>query len=66
MTYSNITFFIGNGFDMRQGLATGYEDFYENRLKGLSNDQGNFLIRRIKDDEGIGLWADLEFQLGAT
>ena len=25
----NITFFIGNGFDLNLGLKTGYIDFYE-------------------------------------
>ena len=34
----NITFFIGNGFDLNLGLKTGYKSFYEYYTKACPED----------------------------
>lgn len=55
----NITFLIGNGFDLNLGLKTGYKDF----LKEYINEgHDNELSKEIQDN--IDTWADLERQLG--
>lgn len=55
----NITFFIGNGFDLNLGLKTGYRDFLNAYIK---EGHSNALTDSIKKD--IETWADLERQLG--
>lgn len=56
----NITFLIGNGFDINLGLNTRYSDFYPYFLeKSLRT---NMIKAWLKKDEL--LWADLEEQLG--
>lgn len=55
----NITFFIGNGFDLNVGLKTGYKHFYDYLIKKEPN---NKLVKSIKKD--YELWADLELGLG--
>ena len=55
----NITFFVGNGFDINLGLDTRYTDFYPNYLaKGYDD----ILSRAIADN--YDKWADLEIALG--
>ncbi|MBQ7359522.1 MAG: hypothetical protein IJW63_05460 [Lachnospiraceae bacterium] len=56
----NITFFIGNGFDINLGLKTRYENFYP---FFISNAQENNMIRNWIDGNE-SLWADLEEKLG--
>ncbi|WP_312541570.1 AbiH family protein [Enterococcus sp.] len=74
----NITFLLGNGFDIQCGLQTSYINFYEYILKKKYSlelfqemDEKSVLkidnmiyseIYKSKDD--IQTWADLEFQLG--
>ena len=68
----NITFFIGNGFDLNLGLQTTYMDFYKFFEKNAS--ESNFILKCLKMDkeqdevsggEGwIKNWSDLETQLG--
>lgn len=55
----NITFLIGNGFDMNLGLKTGYKDFLSFYL---SEKPSNKLSKAI--DKNIELWSNLEIQLG--
>lgn len=48
-----ITFFIGNGFDLANGLSTSYIDFYnhilkENKEKNILNKE-NIFLKEIKD-----------------
>ncbi len=59
----NITFFIGNGFDINLGLKTRYSDFYGYFVKNASNDN---MIRKWLEEDGqnISLWSDLESALG--
>ena len=73
-----ITFLLGNGFDIQCGLKTSYIDFYKYILeKKYSIDLNkeadeetvskidNMIYREIyKSRDKIETWADLEFQLG--
>ena len=56
----NVTFLIGNGFDINLGLDTRYSDFYPYFIKNASSD--NMIRNWISKD--IELWADLEEKLG--
>ncbi len=55
----NITFLIGNGFDLNLKLDTRYTDFYKYYIK---NDPKDLLSKSIKDD--YEMWSDLEVGLG--
>ncbi|MGN0595206.1 MAG: AbiH family protein [Hominimerdicola sp.] len=55
----NITFFIGNGFDLNLGLKTKYKDFYNYYQEQESN---SMILQSIKND--YELWSDLELGLG--
>lgn len=57
---NNITFLIGNGFDLNQGLKTGYKDFYKYYLQRIKKD--DIISKSIQKD--YELWADLELGLG--
>lgn len=60
----NITYLLGNGFDINIGLKTRYQDFY---LYYLNESQSNNpLVQRIKEDinKNIENWSDLELALG--
>ena len=73
-----ITFLLGNGFDIQCGLKTSYIDFYKYILKkkysiNLTKEIDKELALKIdniiyseiyKSKDNIGTWADLEFQLG--
>lgn len=56
----NITFLIGNGFDINLGLKTRYEHFYPYFIEKAKKD--NMIRNWIDGDER--LWADLEEKLG--
>ena len=59
----NITFFIGNGFDINLGLKTRYSDFYGYFVKNASTD--NMVRKWLEEDsQNIFLWSDLESALG--
>lgn len=74
----NITFLLGNGFDIQCGLQTSYIHFYEYILKkkyslDLSQEMDEKFVSKIdnmiyseiyKSKDNIQTWADLEFQLG--
>ncbi|MEI1233530.1 AbiH family protein [Enterococcus mundtii] len=74
----NITFLLGNGFDIQCGLKTSYISFYEYILKKkysleLSREMDEKSVLKIdnmiyseiyKSKDDIQTWADLEFQLG--
>lgn len=55
----NITFLIGNGFDLNINMKTRYSNFYDYYLK-INHD--NPLIQKLKKD--LKNWSDLEFALG--
>lgn len=56
----NITFFIGNGFDLNLGLNTKYEHFYPYFLEKANKDN---IIRGLLDGNEK-YWSDLEEKLG--
>lgn len=61
----NITYLIGNGFDINIGLKTKYSDFYPYFLKnGAENNLIKKWIKEDFDNENIKLWSDLEFRIG--
>ena len=55
----NITFMIGNGFDLNLNLKTSYKDFYKYYMENTKED---IISRSIKNN--YDLWADLELGLG--
>lgn len=55
----NITFMIGNGFDLNLNLKTGYKDFYKYYIENTKED---IISKSIEKD--YELWADLELGLG--
>lgn len=60
----NITFLIGNGFDINLDMKTRYRNFYE-YYKNIPSD--NDLINAMKKDMGENIfcnWSDLEVALG--
>ena len=62
----NITYLIGNGFDLHLGMKTSPRDFLQNFIeenKDSANRAASELARTIQS-EGIETWADFEMQLG--
>lgn len=62
----NITFLIGNGFDMGLGLKTGYRDFYKWFINN-SEAKDNMIRKQIEQDKlanKYDKWSDLELALG--
>lgn len=57
----NITFFIGNGFDINMQLKTSYKDFYNHYLN-LQTSSNDILVDSIM--EYPDKWSDLELGLG--
>ncbi len=64
----NITFLIGNGFDLNLGLKTSYQDFLDYYLKNTNNDTEiiKYFKNIIKEEQenDIDTWADAEIFLG--
>ena len=61
----NITFMIGNGFDINLGLSTKYTDFINVYRK--IQDQDNELIRKFKKEIiecDLPLWSNAELAFG--
>ena len=66
----DITFLVGNGFDLSLGYKTSYKDFYKFYLKQPNNSEHKqaiaFLKNSIKKDlkKGLKHWSDFESGLG--
>ena len=64
----DITFLVGNGFDLSLGYKTSYEDFYKYYIKQPINPEHEEAISRlktsIKKDRKRKLWSDYEIGLG--
>lgn len=60
----NVTFLIGNGFDINLGLKTRYTDFYDSYIESNKNRDENDSIKKfcniIENDERYETWADFE------
>ena len=65
---ANVTFMIGNGFDLQMGLKTRYADFYNQytEIKPTDNDLIQRFKKSILRDEAHGWvnWADFEIGMG--
>lgn len=61
----NITYIIGNGFDLNLGLPTRYDDFYEYYVNEPSANPNVELLKQTITEERYTLWSDLELGLGA-
>lgn len=66
----NITYIIGNGFDINLGLRTGYKDFYEWYVDQPSENDPD-VVKNFKNEINSCLnntternWSDLELALG--
>lgn len=61
-----ITYFVGNGFDMMYGLKTSYNQFYDYMMKEFSKDKitNNFFYNQIKAD--VKKWSDFEWMIGLS
>ncbi len=59
----NVTFMIGNGFDLNLGLKTQYKDFIKWYVETASE---NYVIEKFKKDiiENLNTWADAEMAFG--
>lgn len=59
----NVLFILGNGFDKAQGLATSYQEFYNDYLKLTPSSEIEARLKKeIQSD--YETWADLEEGLG--
>ena len=58
----NITFLIGNGFDIKLGLKTRYTDFYPVYIASNKDKDINDSAKRFADliDSNYETWADFE------
>jgi hypothetical protein len=63
---SNITFLIGNGFDVNLGLKTRYTDFYEYYFKSVDNSDVSDCVKRFakKIEKNYETWSDFESAFG--
>lgn len=60
----NVTYIIGNGFDLNLDLKTGYQDFYDYYIEVPSPNAHVELLKDTIKQEGYELWSDLEIGLG--
>ena len=60
----NVTYLIGNGFDLGLGLKTGFEDFLKYYLTVESRDEDIIDFKRAIKNDSIDLWADFEVSFG--
>lgn len=60
-----ITFLVGNGFDLNAGLRTRFSDFFKVYCEETANDTP--VIKKFKEEIGtnVELWSDFEKQMGA-
>lgn len=66
----DITFLVGNGFDLSLGYKTSYKDFYDYYLQQPNDPDHEDAISRLKDSinedrkNGYKNWSDFEIGLG--
>ena len=63
----NVTFLIGNGFDLNLGLKTKYTDFIKSYVKSDKLDSReieDFKKDLLKDKRNFNLWANAEIEMG--
>lgn len=59
-----VTFLVGNGFDLNAGLRTRFSDFFKVYCEETANDTP--VIKKFKEEIGtnVELWSDFEKQMG--
>ncbi len=63
----NITFLVGNGFDLAAGIETKYEDFYKWYCSEQNSKDDDDIIKNFKEDikkRQNEIWSDFEIGLG--
>lgn len=60
-----ITYFIGNGFDLAMGLHTSYRDFVAHYRKTPTSEPCHLFLNRLIEKD-INTWADAEVALGQS
>lgn len=60
----NITFMIGNGFDLNLGLQTSYSHFLKYYLAHIENDNENIKCFKERISQQWANWSDVELALG--
>ena len=62
----NVTFILGNGFDMQMGLKSSYGDFIKEYVKSCPDDNENIKKFKayLKQSGGTGMWSDAEKAFG--
>lgn len=62
----NITFILGNGFDLQLGIKSKYSDFLDEYVKELDTDSISIkeFKRYLCKTENQELWSDAEFAMG--
>lgn len=66
MGLMEITYLVGNGFDMMYGLKTSYDQFYDYMLREFPKNKikNNFFYNQIKAD--VVKWSDFEWMIGLS
>ena len=62
---SNITFMIGNGFDLNLGLKTSYSDMYKGYIESPSQNDSISLLKKLLEDDAplYETWGDFEMAM---
>lgn len=60
----NITFLIGNGFDVGLGLKSKFTEFFPEYVKNSTNKDANIKMLSEKIGPNYKTWADFEIQMG--
>lgn len=58
-----ITYFIGNGFDLAMGLHTSYRDFIKHYLNTPSAEPCHLFLSRLIEED-VNTWSDAEVAMG--
>lgn len=60
----NITFFIGNGFDLQNNLKTSFTHFFKYIISNNLLSKENMLVKEYRNDIDKEEWSDFEYKLG--
>lgn len=60
----NVTFMIGNGFDLNLGLETSYEKFIDEYRSNNLNDSDEIRAFKERMEKDLKNWSDVELALG--
>lgn len=62
----NLTYIIGNGFDLGLGLPTSYKEFLKHYLENGNTDNVHYSVQKLKEEieKDIDNWGDGEVAIG--